>query len=149
MSRRATLEGAELLVFQSATTTFQGSWAPDQHASLAAVRAVETGRPAVQATLAGTTAAFDAHGHQLAWHPAATGTVTFTVPLAARDTPYDRFGDWVPAWCLAALAASAIGLSLARRGSDMPPPAPSAILGHDIEPTVMTNESITGDQSSR
>ena len=39
MSRTAVDRGAQLLVFQSATTTFQGTWAPDQHASLAAVRA--------------------------------------------------------------------------------------------------------------
>ena len=51
MSRRAALDRARLVVVQSATTTFQGSWAPDQHASLAAVRAVETGRPVVHATL--------------------------------------------------------------------------------------------------
>jgi apolipoprotein N-acyltransferase len=107
MSRQAALAGAELLVFQSATTTFQGSWAADQHASLAAVRAVEAGRPAVQATLAGTTAAFDSQGHQLVWWSASTGTVTFTLPLAARHTPYGSFGDWVPAWSVAALAASA------------------------------------------
>ncbi len=139
LSRRATLDGAELLVFQSATTTFQGTWAPDQHASLAAVRAVETGRPTVQATLAGTTATFDAQGRRLAWHPAATGTVTFTVPLAARDTPYDRFGDWVPAWCFAALAASAIGLSLMRRKRDSAQHASPATRGRPLEPQVMTS----------
>ena len=60
MSRVDTDLGAQLIVYQSATSTFQGTWGPDQHASLSAVRAAETGRPAVQAALTGVTAAFDA-----------------------------------------------------------------------------------------
>ncbi len=112
LSRRAVLDGADLLVFQSSTTTFQGSWVPDQHASLAAVRAAETGRPTVQATLAGTTATFDAQGRRLVWWPGSTGTVTFSVPLRRVDTPYDRLGDWLLAWCLVILAASVIVISL-------------------------------------
>jgi apolipoprotein N-acyltransferase len=35
-------------VVQTADTTFQGTWGLDQHASLAAVRAVESGRPVLQ-----------------------------------------------------------------------------------------------------
>ncbi|MGH3123570.1 MAG: apolipoprotein N-acyltransferase, partial [Streptosporangiaceae bacterium] len=62
MSRVDTDLGAQLIVYQSATSTFQGTWGPDQHASLSAVRAAETGRPAVQAALTGVTAAFDARG---------------------------------------------------------------------------------------
>ena len=49
MSRVDTDLGAQLIVYQSATSTFQGTWGPDQHASLSAVRAAETGRPTVQA----------------------------------------------------------------------------------------------------
>lgn len=41
MSRRLTRDGAQLLIAQSATSSFQGSWAPEQHASLAALRAAE------------------------------------------------------------------------------------------------------------
>ena len=139
LSRRAALDGAELLVFQSSTTTFQGSWVPDQHASLAAVRAVETGRPAVQATLAGTTAAFDAHGP-----PAGLVAGRDRAPSPSRyrwarvDTPYDRLGDWVPAWCFAALAATAIGLSLTRRTRNSSPHALPATRGRSLEPKVIT-----------
>ena len=67
MSRVDTDKGAQLIVYQSATSTFQGTWGPDQHASLAAVRAAETGRPVVQAALTGVTVAFDARGRLLAW----------------------------------------------------------------------------------
>src|SRR5262249_15269466 len=113
MSRTAVNRGAQVLVFQSATTTFQGSWAPDQPASLAAVRAAETGRPALQATLSGTTAAFDAQGRRLLWHPAATGTAVVDLPIAAVDTPFDRFGDWVPATCIVAVVLAVLVISLA------------------------------------
>jgi apolipoprotein N-acyltransferase len=121
MSRTAARDGARLLVFQTATTTFQGTWAPEQHASLAAVRAVETGRPTVQAALSGTTAAFDAEGRRLLWHPAATGTAAVTLPLATRETPFDRYGDWVPACCVVALGAALVALALshARSGADV------------------------------
>ena len=57
------------MVVQTADTTFQGSWGLDQHASLSAVRAVESGRPVLQAALSGTSAAFDARGRRLAWAP--------------------------------------------------------------------------------
>ena len=43
MSRVDTDQGAQLIVYQSSTSTFQGTWGPDQHASLGAVRAAETG----------------------------------------------------------------------------------------------------------
>ena len=45
MSRVDTDLGAQLIVYQSATSTFQGTWGPDQHASLSAVRAAETRGP--------------------------------------------------------------------------------------------------------
>jgi apolipoprotein N-acyltransferase len=113
MSRTAVRDGADLLIFQTATTTFQGSWAPEQHASLAAVRAAETGRPTVQASLSGTTAAFDARGHRVVWWPAATGTVTFSLPQAVDTTPFDRLGEWVLAVSFAVLAVAALSTSLA------------------------------------
>ncbi|MBW5485678.1 apolipoprotein N-acyltransferase, partial [Streptomyces bambusae] len=56
MSRYLAGRGADLVVVQSATSTFQDSWAPAQHASLGALRAAETGRPVLHATLTGTSA---------------------------------------------------------------------------------------------
>jgi apolipoprotein N-acyltransferase len=115
MSRRAVRDGAEILTFQSAVSTFQGSWAPDQQASLAAVRAVETGRPAVQATLTGTSVAFTARGQRLAWlNTHHRGVVQVSVPLANRSTPYLRLGGWILAWSLIILAIAAITTSLRR-----------------------------------
>ncbi|WP_460368588.1 apolipoprotein N-acyltransferase, partial [Actinocorallia lasiicapitis] len=59
LARAAANRGARVIVVQSATSTFQDSWAPPQHASLAAVRAAESGRPVAQAALTGVSAAFD------------------------------------------------------------------------------------------
>jgi apolipoprotein N-acyltransferase len=107
MSRVDTDKGAQLIVYQSETSTFQGTWGPDQHASLGAVRAAETGRPVVQAALTGDTVAYDARGRLLAWMgQSAHGVVTVKLglPAASARTIYDRLGDYVP-W-------SAVGVTL-------------------------------------
>src|SRR5690606_1353586 len=58
MSRALAEGGADVLLAQSSTSTFQQSWAPAQHASIAALRAAETGRPMVHATLTGVSAVY-------------------------------------------------------------------------------------------
>jgi apolipoprotein N-acyltransferase len=105
MSRVDTDLGAQLIVYQSATSTFQGTWGPDQHASLSAVRAAETGRPVVQAALTGVTVGFDARGRLLAWMGQSShGVVTLRLglPATSERTIYDRFGDYVP-WAAVAI----------------------------------------------
>ncbi|NEB75729.1 apolipoprotein N-acyltransferase, partial [Streptomyces sp. SID14478] len=62
MTRKLTRDGARLLLAQSSTSSFQHTWAPEQHASLAAVRAAETGRPMVHATLTGVSAVYGPDG---------------------------------------------------------------------------------------
>ncbi len=107
LSRNLARLGADVVVVQSATTTFQGTWGPQQHASLAAVRAVESGRPVVQASIAGVSTAFDPQGRRLAWQPTTwRGAAVVEVPLSRETTLYDRFGAWVP-------GASALALALA------------------------------------
>ena len=108
LARNLAAGGAELVVVQTADTTFQGSWGLDQHASLAAVRAVESGRPVLQGALSGTSAAFDARGRRLAWAPGSwRGAATVELPLSGERTPYVRAGDVVPIACGVALAAGA------------------------------------------
>ncbi|WP_258053007.1 apolipoprotein N-acyltransferase [Streptomyces sp. Ru73] len=96
MSRHLVRDGAELLVAQSATSSFQESWAPGQHASLAALRAAETWRPMVHATLTGVSAVHGPRGEQIGERlgtDRATAAV-YDVPLARGTSPYVRFGDW-------------------------------------------------------
>src|SRR2546430_7936464 len=113
MSRADARRGARLIVYQTSDSTFQQSWAPAQHASLAAVRAAETGRPAVQAALTGVTAAFDARGRMITWLGTSHQGVAFArVPLTPALTPFDRIGDVVP-WAALAIAALAAVVGLA------------------------------------
>ena len=119
MSRVDTDLGAQLIVYQSATSTFQGTWGPDQHASLSAVRAAETGRPAVQAALTGVTAAFDARGRLLAWMGQSSHgvvSVRLGLPAASAKTFYDRAGDYVPWSALAIVILAALVMFANSRG---------------------------------
>jgi apolipoprotein N-acyltransferase len=110
MSRELAVRGADLVVAQSATSTFQGSWAPEQHASLAAIRAAETWRPTVHATLTGVSAVYDARGGRLgSWLGTDERAArVYDVVLTAGTSPYVRFGDWAPVLAFAALAAAAV-----------------------------------------
>ena len=109
LARREAQLGAELLVYQSSTSSFQGSWAQPQLAAQPAVRAVEAGRPAVHVGLSGDSSAFDARGHRLAWCPSEfRGVVVVSVPLRSEATPYQRLGDWVPVLAFVILAGAAV-----------------------------------------
>jgi apolipoprotein N-acyltransferase len=117
MSRVDADLGAQLIVYQSSTTTFQGTWGPDQHASLGAIRAAETGRPVVQAALTGDTVAFDARGRQLAWLDQSghgVVTVNLSLPSAGARTFYDQAGDYVM-WSGVAITLLAALVMLVRR----------------------------------
>jgi apolipoprotein N-acyltransferase len=115
MARREVGRGAQLIVYQTSTSTFQGSWAQPQHASLAAVRAAETGRPVVHAGLTGISAVFDSRGRPLAWQsPDYRGAFVVRVPLTSGTTPYLRAGDWVLALSFSTLAAASTAASLER-----------------------------------
>jgi apolipoprotein N-acyltransferase len=119
MSRVEADQGAQLIVYQSSTSTFQGTWGPDQHASLAALRAAETGRPVVQAALTGDTVAFDARGRQLIWlGQASSGVVSarLELPAATARTFYDQAGDYVMWTCVGVAALAGLVMLGRRRG---------------------------------
>ncbi|MFH0517811.1 apolipoprotein N-acyltransferase [Streptomyces sp. M41] len=111
MSRNLVDAGAQVLVAQSATSTFQQSWAPEQHASLAALRAAETGRSMVHATLTGVSAVYGPSGQRIgSWlGTSASTSVVYEVPLADGVTPYVRFGDWPVQAALLIVALWALG----------------------------------------
>jgi len=98
LSRRLVRSGADLIVYQSSTSTFQQSWAPEQHASLAALRAAESARPVVHATLSGVSTAYDATGRRVG-PPLGTGeagVLVVDLPLRAGRTPYAVVGESLP-----------------------------------------------------
>lgn len=118
LPRELVRQGAQLLVYQSSTSSYQGSWAQPQLASKAAVHAVEVGHPAVHTGLSGVSAAFDARGRQLAWYPATErGALVVDVPLGAHTTGYRRFGDWVVVVCLSVVAGALVAALRERRSA--------------------------------
>ncbi|MFF4839177.1 apolipoprotein N-acyltransferase [Streptomyces collinus] len=134
LSRHLAEDGADVLLGQSSTSTFQHSWAPEQHASLAALRAAETGRPMVHATLTGVSAVYGPDGRRLGpWLGTGASTArVYDVPLAHGITPYVRYGDWPVHGALLVLTAlgatEGIRALRQRRGGPEPlvPPARTA-----------------------
>ncbi|MFE2025695.1 apolipoprotein N-acyltransferase [Streptomyces hygroscopicus] len=130
MSRNLVRDGARMLVVQSSTSTFQRSWAPEQHASLAALRAAETWRPMVHATLTGQSAVFGPRGEPVGPRMS-TGTsaaTVYSVPLGRGTSPYVRIGPWPVYGAVAALAVfcAAEGGRALRRRTDRPSDGPRA-----------------------
>jgi apolipoprotein N-acyltransferase len=135
MSRHLAQDGADVLLGQSSTSSFQSSWAPEQHASLAALRAAETGRPMVHATLTGVSAVYGPGGERLGpWLGTDASTARlYDVPLAHGVTPYVRYGDWPvhgAVLVLAVLCATEGARALRLRRSGPEPLVPPARTGH-------------------
>ena len=134
MSRHLAQDGAQVLIGQSSTSSFQDSWAPEQHASLAALRAAETGRTMVHATLTGVSAVYGPGGERIGpWLGTDASTArVYEVPIARGVTPFTRYGDWPVDGALLVLAACCLveGLRTVRlrRGGAEPlvPPARTA-----------------------
>jgi len=111
--------GAELMVVQTNNRSYRRSQNSEQHVALSQMRAVETGRPVLHSAISGITAVIDADGDILETTglfdvAAVEGSVTTTT----GDTPYVRFGDWVPALTLiVTLGAFGFGFVRARRRS--------------------------------
>ncbi|MGF7120477.1 apolipoprotein N-acyltransferase [Rhodococcus sp. AG1013] len=117
MARAQARAGADMLVYQSSTATFQGSWAPAQLASFGALRAAESGRPVAAAALTGESAAFDARGRRLGSMPADEhGVLLVEVPVRTEDTLYYRLGNYVPGVCTAVVVGYVAAAVVRRRG---------------------------------
>ena len=116
LPRHEVQRGAQLVVYQSSTSTFQGTWAQPQLASQAAVHAAEVGHPAVHTGLSGVSSAFDARGRQLAWYAATErGAIVVDVPLESHTTAFQRLGDWVLALAFSILAGAIVVATLQSR----------------------------------
>ncbi|MFO1315212.1 MAG: apolipoprotein N-acyltransferase [Burkholderiales bacterium] len=105
---------ASLLVNVTNDAWYGRSIAARQHNQIAAMRALETGRPMLRATNTGITSAIGHDGRVLAELPWFTSGI-LEIEIAGRtgDTPYLRFGD-APAAALAA-ALLVLAFALGRR----------------------------------
>lgn len=118
LPRELVRRGAQLVVFQSSTSTYQGSWAQPQLASKVAVHAAEVGHPAVHTGLSGVSSAFDARGRRLGWYDATdSGVIVVDVPLGSHATEFQRFGNWILATAFSVLVCAAAVAALRYRSA--------------------------------
>ena len=76
---------------------FGNSTGPRQHLAAARMRAVELGLPLMRAANTGITAGFDSRGRELGRIPMRQpGILTLTLPGAATETPFARYGLLLP-----------------------------------------------------
>ena len=103
---------ATMLVNVTNDAWYGRSIAARQHNQIAAMRALETGRPMLRATNTGITSAIAHDGRVLAEMPWFTRGI-LEVEIAGRtgDTPYARTGDWPVLLLCVGLLAVAIGAS--------------------------------------
>jgi len=104
LARRATRQGAELLVNLTYDTWFGRTVAPYQHHLIAAFRAIENRRYLIRATNSGYSAVVDPLGRTIASIPAFTaGTMSVKVRLLDEQTPYTAYLGETPWWLLLAV----------------------------------------------
>ena len=92
----AAARAATLLVNVTNDAWYGRSIAARQHNQIAAMRALETGRPMLRATNTGITSAIAHDGRvisELPWFT--TGILEIEIAGRSGDTPYLRFGDWL------------------------------------------------------
>ena len=129
--RRDVGDGAELIIVSTNNRSYRRSANSAQHIAIAQLRAAETGRSVVQASVSGTSAVIDDRGTIVAttsmFHNAA---LVRSVTTRTGSTFYVRHGEWV-AW-LCALALGAIvavrGVTLARSRSNATSAGPSTLV---------------------
>ncbi|GHB00155.1 hypothetical protein GCM10010512_34520 [Streptomyces thermoviolaceus subsp. thermoviolaceus] len=129
MSRDLAGRSADLLRAQSSTSTFQHSWAPARHASPAALRAAETGRPMVHASLRRGVRRVrtgpDGRRVGARLGTDASAARVSEVPAARDDTLYVRLGDWPVHAALVVLGVFGVreGVRAVRRRRSAPAPS--------------------------
>lgn len=132
------LMNADLFVNITNDGWFGDTAAPHQHAMLAAVHAVELGRPMLRIAYTGVSMVVEPHG-EIPVYTAPYTDVAQVVPvrMGRFETPYRTWGGWFPA--VAALVG-AIAVFLARRGfRASPPSAADAPRALDAEPAAPPN----------
>lgn len=117
IARAFVRRGANLLVVITNDAWFFHTGMAEQHAAVAPLRAVETGRWVVRCGLTGISGFITPRGEWTARLPLDTaGAMVGTVELENSLTPFVRYGDWFPAAC-SILAAFALLFPRFRRVS--------------------------------
>jgi apolipoprotein N-acyltransferase len=113
--RSVVRDGAQAIVVSTNNRSYRRSGNSEQHLANSQMRAAETARPVLQASLSGISGVIDADGnvHQT------TGLferaiVSTTIATTIGETPYVRFGDWI---VLVSVAGLVIAVVLGARRS--------------------------------
>ncbi len=113
---RPQAERATILVNVTNDAWYGRSLAAEQHAQIAQMRALETGRPLLRATNTGITSAIAHDGREVARLPWFTrGILEVDVVGRQGATPFVRFGDAPAAALAAAIFALAVGCARRRK----------------------------------
>ena len=106
--------GAEVIVVSTNNRSYRHSANASQHLAAEQIRAVETGRPVLRASISGISAVIDADGTIVARQGLFdNGILQGTIVTRTGSTPYVRFGEWV-LWGSGAALLAAGGLVAAR-----------------------------------
>jgi apolipoprotein N-acyltransferase len=107
-------DGAQAIVVSTNNRSYQRSGNSEQHLALGQMRAAETGRAVLQASVSGISAVIDPDGSV---HDRTklfeSAVVTASVPTSTGETLYVRFGDWVV--LLSAIAVVVVTIVAVRR----------------------------------
>jgi apolipoprotein N-acyltransferase len=129
--------GAQMIVVSTNNRSYRRSANSRQHLALSQMRAAETGRPVLHASISGISAVIDAHGNVSHQTPMfKRSIVDTTVDLTTGTTLYVRFGDWA-AYGSLVIVIIAVGIGFARRrgrsvdspGVTTDAPTPDAVVG--------------------
>jgi apolipoprotein N-acyltransferase len=114
-------DDAEVVVVSTNNRSYRRSGNSAQHVAHTQMRAAETARPFLQASISGSTATIDASGdvHHTT-HLFRNTVVTDTITTTSGETPYVRFGDWVVAASAVLLIGAAVAARLRRRPAAFP-----------------------------
>jgi apolipoprotein N-acyltransferase len=102
-------EGAEAVVVSTSDRSYRRSGIAAAHLAQGQLRAAETARPVLQASISGVTGVIDADGAVRDQSELFENTImTGTIATRAGDTPYVRLGDWVLLLSSLALVGTAV-----------------------------------------
>jgi apolipoprotein N-acyltransferase len=112
-------DGAQLLVVSTNNRSYRRSGLAAQHLALSQMRAAETARPVLHASISGISGVVDPDGDvhdtsELFVNKVTTGTIETTT----GETLYVRFGDWVVLACgIALVVLAVVGVRRGRVGA--------------------------------
>lgn len=117
VARDAARDGAEAIVVTTNNRSYRRSSNAAQHVALSQMRAAETGRPVLHASISGITAIVDPDGSVVERSELFVNGVTEgTIATRTGETPYVRYGNWIVLVSLG-IVAGAVALLLRRRAS--------------------------------